>query len=391
MAIIEGDIDLTQNLDFYRKKPKKLLPANISLKGRQDEPELRINTDNINANIITSSSGAQIQLYYTNSQNYTYWTFDNNSTDNNEVNYLDIYDYDDNSLYTTSMRELDYDSTRSNTRVNITRSDSGDRISTYTFRSSYSSDYITSGNWTTVKNKINQKSKSTIKSIENKFKLWTGRPKLEEKETVYICYCYNCGKSFLSTFESGICKDCLKEDQEKKSMLKVIRFQGSRFEFNHVDYTQDYDYFEGVPWMERSRSKNLISYEEESRYRYGIPWFQKLNYRIYTDYIDELKYGDKDYSSYLTNMGWIGIHRQENDIGEINFTDSLTTIQIGNNNIIDSIQSVQVEEVHSDEELERRSIRRSNNSIQIRRHDDEIDSLSSWFNISDHDSLTYSI
>lgn len=46
---------------------------------------------------------------------------------------------------------------------------------------------------------------------------------------------------------------------------------------------------------------------EKSNYRYGIPWFENLPHRIYEDYVDDLD-EEKDYSSYLTNMSWIGIH-----------------------------------------------------------------------------------
>lgn len=378
MAIIEGDIDLTQNLDFYRKKPKKLLPANISLTGRKDLPKSRINTD-IDNIIITSTSNTTIQIRYQNNSEWFNFPVNHNN-DNESYNYLEIYD-DTNDLYTTSS-ERNYNMiSTSDSQITINSYISSNNT-TYSFRYN---DYISDNNWITVKNKIN-KTKSTIKSaIENKFKLWTGRPKLEEKESVHICCCYSCGKSFLSVFKSGICKDCLKEEEQLKSISKAIKFQGSnKFEFNHINYSQNYDYFNDIPWVERPKVtgwlqirnhlKNLASGQRE--FRYGIPWFQKLNSRIYEDYIYELMNGEKDYSSYLTNMGWIGIQNQQNDLSDID-------------EFIDSIGVSEIEEVHSEEDIETRYIEIGNNSIQTLNYNDNIESISTWVNVSNDDDFLY--
>jgi hypothetical protein len=40
----------------------------------------------------------------------------------------------------------------------------------------------------------------------------------------------------------------------------------------------------------------------------SLPWLDTLSSRIYGDYRDELRHGEKDYSEYLTNMGWLHIH-----------------------------------------------------------------------------------
>ena len=40
---------------------------------------------------------------------------------------------------------------------------------------------------------------------------------------------------------------------------------------------------------------------------HGIPWFDNLNGRVIDDYLDELHGEEKDYSSYLTNMNWLGV------------------------------------------------------------------------------------
>ena len=387
MAIIEGDIDLTQNLDFYRKKPQKLLPANVSLKGRHDEPDSRLNIDNGSCYINTISS-SNIQLYYNNNTERIYTLYRNRE----RSDYIDTYD--DEPLFNS----ITISDSENYSDYSMTISSSNSISTTYTTRIRNINtvwEWMDDG-WTTLKTKP----KKFISSIEEKFKLWSARPKHEMIDSLHICYCYECGASFLSTSSSGKCKKCLREKQIKEKMNKVINKNRSGFHFNHIQRVDWYDGFDDIPWDIKPRGLELIrrhlynlSHRKNREYRYGIPWFQELNTRIYDDYIEELQYGEKDYSSYLTNMGWIGIRRESsNNEGEIrlsNDTSIITTTTL-NNQIIDSLETVEIREVHSDEELRDLSLSRRSES----RHDDRIDSLiTGWnrYNIIDIDDITYSV
>lgn len=367
MARIEGDIDLTQNLDFYRKKPQKLLPANVSLKGRHDsEPKSEIN--------IVSGENLTIQVsnrIYRNDTSYIYDGYYNNHV--NTISY---------NNYNSNMFTISYSDT-TNTANNITY--------TTRLRNTINDtwEWIDDG-WTTIKSKT----KKFVSAIEDKFKLWSSRPKSEIKDSLFICYCYECGASFLSLSSSGKCKKCLREEQSKEKLDKAINRSGSRFRFNHIQRVDYYDGFDGVPWNEKPNGIGLLrnhlyglsSRNRNREYRYGIPWFKDLNTRIYDDYIDELLNGEKDYSSYLTNMGWIGIRRETSNNNENNIrisNDNITTISA----VESWIEPIDIVEIHDDNELRDLSLSRRQES----RHDDRIDSLITGWNIINTDSLYYGI
>jgi len=326
MALIEGDIDLTQNLDFYRKKPKKLLPANVKLLGREDILESRLNTSFDDIEIATIS-GSNVTISYSNNiQTVRTWTINSN---NEEFRYVDIDDgesiisYDDNNLYITSSN---YNTNL--TTINTTNTSSSRFSMTYTL----DDDELTS--WTTTKKYYKRKFKSAIDTVKKVFSLWNSREVFEEKRSLEIYQC-SCGTEFLAPRDFyGCCKKCLRnEELKKKEEMYASRIKYNRiFQFRHREINDDYDYIgDEVPWdntgesfgIPRPRSSIearyfMLSKKNKGIHRYGIPWFQDLNQRIYDDYIDELKNGEKDYSSYLTNMSWIGIHRQTDDEEFIN-------------------------------------------------------------------------
>lgn len=322
MALVEGDIDLTQNLDFYRKKPKKLLPANVKLLGREDVPKFKLNSfDDIT---IDTTFGSSVTISYSNNvQTVRTWTINSN---NEEFRYVDIDDgeniisYNDNDLYITSSNY----STNLTTTINNT---------TNTTSSQFSMSYILDDDelttWTTTKKYYTKKIKSAIDTVKRVFSLWNSRELFEEKRSLEIYQC-GCGAEFLAPRDFyGCCKKCLRnEELKKKEEIYASRIKYNRiFQFRHREINDDYDYIgDEVPWdnvgesfgIPRPRSSIearyfMLSKKNKGIHRYGIPWFQDLNQRIYDDYIDELKNGEKDYSSYLTNMGWIGIHRQTDD------------------------------------------------------------------------------
>ena len=344
MAIIEGDIDLTKNLDFYRKKPKKLLPANVKLLGRDDIPESRLNTsfDDIE---ITTISGSSMTISYRNNdtfQTVRRWTINSNVE---EFGYVDIDDGDstisnsDNHLYITSN---DYS-------INLTTNINNSSTTSTRFSMRYTLDACDEfDSWATTMKCCKKKYKSAIDTVKRVFSLWNSREVFEEKRSLEIYQC-DCGVEFLAPRGFyGCCKKCLRnEELKKKEEIYASRIRYSRiFQFRHR-INNNYDYMgDEVPWDNTSESFGIprprssievryfmLSGKNRGVHRYGIPWFQNLNQRIYDDYIDELHNGEKDYSSYLTNMSWIGIHRQNDE------------------EFIDSLDASSIREINSDDDF----------------------------------------
>jgi len=389
MALVEGDIDLTQNLDFYRKKPKKLLPANVKLLGRDDVPESKLNTsiDNL---YITTVSRSSVSISYSNTSNYQTvrrWTINNNN--NEEFNYIDIDDStisnSDNNLYITS----------SNYSTSITTTINSSNTTSTSFSMRYildDSDELDS--WITTKKNYKRKYNSAIDTVKRIFSLWDSRDVFEEKRSLEIYQC-GCGAEFLAPRDFyGCCKKCLRnEELKKKEEMYASRIRYNRiFQFRHKKIVDDYDYIgDEVPWHNTGESFGIpkprssiearyfmLSGKNNSTRRYGIPWFQNLNQRIYDDYIDELKNGEKDYSSYLTNMSWIGIHRQTDDE---EFIDSLNLENIREVYTDDDFRPVNV---IPDEYIEDVPLFRDDNQITISNGSDLY-----WTN-SDLETMVYS-
>lgn len=352
MSIVEGDIDLTQNLDFYRKKPKKLLPANIELLGKNDKPEPTINPSLDDTFYITNISGNSITVRY--SSGISTWSLDRDTDSYNHIN-IDEYNYYDNdynsTLYiTTNNNTYSYNTTFSTTTTISSRNNSIN-VSTYELDDEYGE----LNSWKCKMKYIKNKSNTPLKKL---FSKWQSKKHFEEKESLSIYKCH-CGEKFLAIrgFD-GVCKDCLKNQELKdkeRSFASRAAFTNI-FKFNKREPI-NYDYIgDEVPWNNsekyfgiKSRSRGYGGYirsiRNKSENRYGIPWFQELYSRIYDDYIDELKNGEKDYSSYLTNMGWIGIHRQRDE------------------EFIDSINSQNITLINNSNDLSSGIIRSSNDNL----------------------------
>lgn len=392
MALIEGDIDLTQNLDFYRKKPKKLLPDNIKLLGRNDIPESRLNTS-FDSVEISTISGSNITINYSNSSNtqtVRRWTINNNIE---EFEFVDISDrdniisYSDNDLYIT---------TTSTYNTNLTTTING-TTSSSRFSMRYTLDsYDELSYWTTTKKYCKTKFKSAIDTVKRVFSLWNSREIFEEKEGLKIYQC-NCGEEFLAPRGFyGCCRKCLRDEElRKKEEMYASRIRYNRlFQFRHKEIVDDYDYIgDEVPWYNTGESFGIprprssiearyfmLSGKNKDNRRYGIPWFQNLNQRIYDDYIYELKNGEKDYSSYLTNMGWIGIHRQTDD------EEFISSLNGENIRIVNSDEDLRSTNVIPDEYIEDVPLFRDNDDSQ---HRITISTDANYWIDSDLDTLVY--
>lgn len=266
---LKGDIDLTQNLDFYRKKPPMLLPKNVNL---SDINKGKINVDN--------PTNTYINISY-----------------NDNI----IYNMDFSSLYDSNMIVYNYQNNRSfsetTTSTSTTLYYQYDNNHQFRFNTFDRNSIITSMNIS-----FGTKSYSTIK--EKIIKIWDHITKSEPKSVKTVCS--QCGKVILNPTAykyNQCCKSC-----GSKKDIKFGRFSFSGFKFYHRDRDDNYEYYDDIPWDNCFElEKSLWSYYNKRSGRVQIPWLQKLSSRIYQDYIEDL-HEEKDYSSYLTNMGWLGIH-----------------------------------------------------------------------------------
>lgn len=272
---IEGDIDLTQNLDFYRKKPKMLLPKNVDL-GEH------IKEDNSDA-IFSSSFNGSITYY------------------NNDPNRLYIYNYDDSSLYPQNTISLNLDTSDYNTAIRTTSISDNSIIYTISSNSTAINSInfsISNDGWTSMKKSIKRKS----------FNLWDHIDKILPINLVGRCS--KCHKLVLFATQSSKqgyickCKSC-----ENNKELNFAQYKYKRFIFNTRDRSEEYEFYDIIPWenyFEDNDKSSLWTRWNYSKDKRKIPWLRELDTRVYDDYIEDLK-EEQDYSSYLTNMGWIGI------------------------------------------------------------------------------------
>ena len=389
MAQLEGDIDLTQNLDFYRKKPKKLLPANVNLRGRNDDED--------KSNFITTRTGS-ISVSNT---TYIRW------------NYIDT-DESDGRLYLTTENQDTVTATTivaqtNSTNLNLRRYRHDDSIDTISYSTSSSNNIVTTVRYTsyddqwiisnnlddmdeiitediddsikTVKYKLNNRFgvKNANRDISKCGGLWYEKAKQFVVNALEVKRCYDCDSLYLSLRGTSRCRKCQQKSDAKDREDLWCRHSYKGFEFNHLDHEPCFDYYDDIPWdnyYSRGRRK-LCDNHNESR-RYGIPWFQDLNYRIYDDYIEELLEGEKDYSSYLTNMSWIGIPRNINTEEDERRTTLILPNPDGDGDIV-----VHDDEVHP---ITTREI----NTIAIRRRLLDFQSQN-WTNLEDMDTIISAI
>ena len=236
--MIKGDIDLTENLDFYRDKQLPKLPSIVPW---NKDCDLDLNTNYQHIGTINTIYNNTSTITIVNNENELSWnsmrrnsTISNYNTSNWTI--VSEYDIDDDYI------GMEYD----------------DEIISHV----YIDPSITSiTNTKSIKVSVNN-----IESINKENIFGHMREQKEIKSS--IVHCRNCNKV-------------------------LIRHKRNRFNLmtrNHYSY---------IPWFDKPKSIPE---------RIKIPWLRKLNSRIYDDYMRDLRYGEEDYSSYLTNMHWLGIH-----------------------------------------------------------------------------------
>lgn len=313
--MIKGDIDLTEKLDFYHDKPKddnKLLPA---LPWKKEYGV--VTTDSEEASRwIYHYLGSNPRISVVNSDIELAW-----SSLDTDLNYYPT------STATTTI------STNYNSNLTFTYNSWNDEpiVSYNTNTTTMNITWTSNNNWNGV---ITTFDGQPI-SLGHKSDLYKKKPldlpyKIKPKEDSYtvIKYCDCCGKKFIRADKGFYCKEC-QEKQNKKNLFQTAWQNIRRSAWTKNDYLrgyfvwQDERYQNIFPWdndgIYSSHQDEIIDSAQalrELKRRVGsatkrlrdIPWLTKLNSRIFDDYKEELENGEKDYSSYLTNMGWLGIH-----------------------------------------------------------------------------------
>lgn len=128
---------------------------------------------------------------------------------------------------------------------------------------------------------------------DNKFHLGDVRKKKDNSPASKRCE--YCGKRIIG--RSCKCNKC------------SIKYQYSSHKIYPWDKKQEKDTeFDFVPWSQKLTLKRKERIGSNLR---KIPWLSKLESRIFGYYEEELRSTEElDNSSYLTNMGWLGINEQ---------------------------------------------------------------------------------
>jgi hypothetical protein len=145
------------------------------------------------------------------------------------------------------------------------------------------------------------------------------RNRMEDRSA--FTYCANCGEKMIHKWsnEFVLCKRCAmmrEENTQSEITKKTLKKSRTTYlmELAHLKQQRSVRACMGrsfssffrrlpVPW-----DNDEDEIEIRGTTLSSLPWLDTLSSRIYGDYRDELRHGEKDYSEYLTNMGWLNIH-----------------------------------------------------------------------------------
>ena len=268
--MIKGDIDLTENLDFYRDKQLPKLPSIVPW---NKDCNLDLNTNCQHISTINTIYNNTSTITIVNNENELSW---NSMRRNNTINTSFRVSYSNNSTITNTSNWTIYDI-------------DGDYIGI-----EYD-DEIISHTYHIDSNITNTKSiKVSVNNIESINKENIFGPMREQKEIKSsIVHCRKCNKVLIGSNHRTLCDKCFRLSKYQETKNEFLRYKRNKFNLMTRNY---YSY---IPWFDKPKSRPE---------RIKIPWLRKLNSHIYDDYICEIRYGEEDYSSYLTDMNWLGIH-----------------------------------------------------------------------------------
>lgn len=257
--MIEGDIDLTTNLDFYHDKPKqKELPSIIPWKNNEYKTVINngFYSFNYDPDILSSRT-------------VSYTTFNNSS-------YNDILDEMIISSSLSYSYETLYNTVTYSANINNNYTNDCSYIVDCNNKRMYISSIDTS-NIDTTKNLFGYSSKPEYYKVSSSFNK-----------------CYKCG-----SYHIGKYCNCEKYDSDKyyrckKQIGKNKIIPNHKYSFCFKKIIGMYSYFLGGGY-------------KRFAYNHKIPWLSNLQSNEYDDYITDLN-EEQDYTEYLTNMRWLGIH-----------------------------------------------------------------------------------
>jgi hypothetical protein len=284
--MIAGDIDLTENLDFYHDKPdtKDLSSSGKPIPWRRKSDDLTWRTWSVTA---TSSSWDTVISY----------------GDSARDNF--IYDLISSHIYNHTS------TTSCTTAIN------------YYMNAEYNTWYPIDFNSSTTN--INHATILTTSTGGHSakamlpFKGRIKRNRIEDRSA--FTYCANCGEKMIHKWSNKfvLCKRCAmmrEENTQSERTKKTLKKSRTTYlmELAHLKQQRSIRACMGrsfsslfrrlpVPW-----DNDEDEIEIRGTTLSSLPWLDTLSSRIYGDYRDELRHGEKDYSEYLTNMGWLHIH-----------------------------------------------------------------------------------
>ena len=319
--MIKGDIDLTEKLDFYHDKPKeKLLPAlpwkkkcRVITTDREEASRWIYHYLGSNPNISVVNNDLELSWNSFDRDGYVNYNYYPTTTVNTSTNTTI-------SISSSSNSYLMFDYNTWNGEPVVTYHNATTTIPVSSNTNTWNSLEISYEDQPlTFKTKLDIPKK---KPLDLPYKI---KPK--EYTESPMTYCDYCGKKFIKVgkdWNSGYCKEC-EEKQHKKILSEKTYKNLKRASWYADDRRKGYYIWkdEIFPWdndgIYSSHHNEIIEDAvalRELKRRVGtagqrlrsIPWLSELHNRIFEDYKEELENGEKDYSSYLTNMGWLGIH-----------------------------------------------------------------------------------
>lgn len=333
--MINGDIDLTENLDFYKDRPKledRYLP---SIPMAFKKAGLMVNENTMSTATYGITFSSDDNSYYT-TYNLNEWNIDDGWTTISEVNSNEesassstrdqeledeivdsivssennsagniIVDRDEGSLYASTTYTM---------RINYTTSSGMYTTTSYHNNSTISQDFdlVWARNriidyydscydgisWTRIKSKKENKNECP----------WSTRKPYENTYNDYYQAIESMRGRKKKTMESSKAFEILQT--VNGGFINYVKRRGAGRLKQLIDVFWDEDRV----LLPRPSIESRMKKESKSLYgRYGdrlaeVPWLSKMLHRIRADYIDDVIYGDQDYTSYLTNMSWLGIH-----------------------------------------------------------------------------------
>lgn len=242
--MIKGDIDLTENMDFYHERSVRENKCLRTIPWEENKPK--------------TECGKFVSYYIDNTfSSPYYWHLLYNSNTSYYID--DVLEYSistDGDGYDTLSYSIHYNTNQRSVNYNTIEDHPEYYITTYNNSANLSYNYIGGGDiFDKIEDKFPWKRKSRRHIFSEKL---ISRRVLTDNNSLKNS------------------KNCLEQFENKKDL--------------------------SVP-----RTINLSEkHKKPIQSKRGIPWYDNLEYRIYEDYIRDLN-EETDYSRYLTNRGWLGL------------------------------------------------------------------------------------